>query len=134
MKVVEHAPRGDMYLPVWVLVMGCVMCAAACWFLPGILQGNPAMLIPVLGFGGMGVGAVLCWKNQRVRIISDTHFEYTTFLGNTYTYAFRDISRMEQGNDHWTLYVADGKVHMESCARVSRKFCDRIDRELKKCD
>ena len=139
MTVKEYTPesRGDLYLPGWILGLGCVFCAAGgYWLLRCMIHGDAATLIGAAGSLGLGISAVLCWKNQKVQMISGTHFEYTTFLGNRYTYAFRDITGLElgRGGDHWTLHVAGKKVNMESCAVISARLLDRISEELTRLD
>ena len=132
-KEYDKNSRGDMYLPGWILGLGCVLCiAGGYWLLQCVIRGNGATLIGAAGSLGLGISAVLCWKNQKIQMISGTHFEYTTFLGNRYTYAFTDITGIElgRGGDHWTLHVAGKKVHMESCAVISARLLHRISKEL----
>ncbi len=124
-------PRADMYLPLWLLAMGLVLCTGALgviifsvisfrWLWCGL--GALAMLIGIL--------AILCWKNQTVVVISEEEFVYTTFLGNKKTYRFDRIKRLVKHNDSMTLYVGDGKVHMESSALVTKRFSAKINEAL----
>ena len=78
----------------------------------------------------LGVLACLCWNNQKARVISDQEFEYTTFLGKTHRYYFRDITGLRKNSDSMTLYVDGNKVHIESCAILSERFITLINQAL----
>ena len=80
----------------------------------------------------LGIIALLCWKNQAIHVISDTHFTYTTMFGNTTTYSFADIQGLRKNQDSMTLFVAGKKVHIESMAVLSDRLVDRINAALEK--
>lgn len=63
-------------------------------------------------------------------MISDEEFEYTTFLGKTHRYAFRDITALRKNQDSLTLFVGKNKVHIESMAVLSERLVDRINQAL----
>ena len=85
----------------------------------------------VLGLG-LGIAALLCWKNQSIHVLSDEVFTYTTMFGKTKTYRFRDIQGLRKNQDSLTLFVAGEKVHIESMAILSERLVMRINRELEK--
>ncbi|MBQ8638862.1 MAG: hypothetical protein IJ468_06810 [Lachnospiraceae bacterium] len=133
MKDSGDNPRADMYLPERLLALGIVLAVIgivlgigfACTLTPWML---PAALVCIL----IGIAAVMCWKNQTIRILSDETFEYTTFLGKTHVYAFRDITALIQNNDSFTLIVGGNKVHIESMAVLSPRFVELMTDALKK--
>ena len=128
----EDEHRADMYLPERALAMSLVMLAGGTAFgLFFVLGGEVWMLLVAVGGLLLGVTLLLCWKNQSIRVISDEEFEYTTFLGNKYRYAFRDITALRKNQDSMTLFVGQKKVHMESMAVISQKLADRINEALK---
>lgn len=127
----EDAPRADMYLPIWLLSFALVL------FVGGIAVGIYAVIALSIAAAVaaavcliLGILALLCWKNQSIRMLSDDSFEYTTFLGNKREYRFSDITGLKRSSDSMTLFVGSGKVHIETCAILTDKLVERIDREL----
>ncbi len=127
----DDEPRADMFLPDWLLAFGVV--------LTGVGIGTAIAFVffvktPFLFIAGLcipsGIGAILCWKNQTIRIIDEYTFEYTTFLGNKKTYAFSDIETLRKNQDSLTLFVKNEKVHIESCAIISDRLADKINEAL----
>lgn len=127
----DDQPRADMFLPDRLLAMalvflgGGVVCAIIAVFKVAIW----AIACAVLGIV-LGVFAVLCWKNQSIRIISNEQFTYTTMFGNTHTYSFSDIQGLRKNQDSMTLFVANKKVHIESMAIISDRLIERINKAL----
>ena len=124
--------RADMYLPVWLLAFaillmtgGTIMCVFA------IIRVSVGIIVASIVAVLLGILALLCWKNQSVTMLSNDTFEYSTFLGNKRIYRFSDIKGLRRNNDSMTLYVGDGKVHIEACAIISDRLADRIDEQLK---
>lgn len=129
----EDEPRADMFLPIWLLAFAIIMIVAgiavgiyaAVEFSIGAVVGAVACL-------GLGIMALLCWKNQSIVVLSDERFEYTTFLGNKKEYRFQDITNLRQNNDSMTLFVGNEKVHIESCALLTDKLIELINAQLEK--
>ena len=124
----DDRPRADMYLPVRLLAMSLVFLAV------GIACGIYAVVKLALWWGvgaaagiALGVFALLCWRNQAIRIVSDDQFTYTTMFGNTRTYAFSDIQGLRRNQDSMTLLVAGQKVHIESMAVISDRLANAIN-------
>lgn len=125
-------PRADMFLPDWLNVFGVFLDALALVTLgAAIVFGVYSAIILSLLLGAFGIAAYLCWKNQKINIIDENTFEYTTFLGKKTIYKFSDIKKMRANSDSYTLFVGEGKVHIESCARISKELLDKIDVALK---
>lgn len=126
-------PRGDMFLPERLLAMALVFLAGgtACAVFAIFTHAAWTIVCAVLGIG-MGVIALLCWKNQSIHVISDEQFTYTTMFGNTHTYSFSDIQGLRKNQDSMTLFVAGKKVHIESMAVLSERLVDKINQALQK--
>ena len=126
-------PRADMFLPnslnglgifldIVAIVLGAIAIITQAW---GLFLGTAAC-------GILGIAAYLCWKNQTIRILDEYRFEYTTFLGKKTTYYFKDIKALKVNSDSFTLFVGNGKVHIESMAMISQKLLDKINTALEK--
>ncbi len=124
-------PRADMYLPDMLLAMALVMLAGgtACGVYC-IVQFALWAVVCAAVFLVLGVAAVMCWRNQTIRMISSSQFVYTTFLGNSYTMAFADITGLRQNSDSMTLYVRDKKIHIEAMAIISPRLAEAINSRL----
>ena len=128
----DDNPRADMYLPVWLLAFamllmmgGAIMCIFA------IIRFSVVVIVASVAAVILSILALLCWKNQSVTMLSNDTFEYSTFLGNKRVYSFSDIKGLRRNNDSMTLYVADGRVHIEACAIITDRLADRINEQLK---
>lgn len=129
----EDAPRADMYLPERLLAMALVALVGGvgCGIYAAFSLAVWAIACAPLGIV-MGVMALLCWKNQSIRVISDEQFTYTTMFGNTATYSFADIRGLRKNQDSMTLFVADKKVHIESMAVMSPRLINLINASLQR--
>ena len=125
----------DMYLPTWLLAFGIILLAVgtalSILVVTSIIQNIGMLFLGIACLVG-GVLAYLCWKNQKIRVISDEEFEYTTFTGSKRNYYFKDIIGLKKNQDSMTLFVGDGKVHMESCAIISERLANLINEALEK--
>lgn len=129
--VSDDEPRADMFLPVKVLSLAPVMLIAGVVFaVIATIKGTIALavLTPICII--LGVAALLCWRNQKIVMLSDDEFEYSTFLGKKTVYRFDEIKMLRRNKDSMTLYVGDGKVHMESSAIFTERLLERINRQL----
>ena len=124
-------PRADMFLPDWVLAFGIVLACVGLGFLIAfIVLFNYILLLVALGAFLLTAIAVLCWRNQTIRIIDDTKFEYSTFLGKKKVYYFDEIKQLRRNSDSMTLFVGDGKVHIEACAVMTERLVNLINEAL----
>ena len=127
----KTAPRADMFLPDLLKYFGFLFDALAVVLLAAtFITQIWAMIVFALFFGGLGIAAWLCWKNQTIRIIDEDQFEYTTFLGKTTVYRFSDIKELRVNQDSMTLILTNGKVHIESMVMMSERLADKIDRAV----
>ena len=129
----SDVPRADMYLPERLLAMSLVFLGggSACVIWAFVSYDPGAIIFAALGIIA-GIGALLCWKNQTIRIISDEEFVYTTMFGKQHTYRFADIQGLRRNKDSMTMFVSGEKVHMESMAVLSDRLVDLINRELER--
>ncbi len=122
----------DMYLPFWVCVLGIFFLIAACVLLASTFSSSVYSLI---GFGiclALGVSAILCWKNQSIKMIDENTFVYTTMFGRENHYSFSDIQELKISQDSFTLILDHGKVHIENCAIMSESFIAALDSVIKR--
>ena len=127
--------RADMFMPDRLLAMALVMLAGgtACAIYAVLRFAVLAVIFAAVGIL-FGVFALLCWKNQTIRMISDEQFTYTTMFGNTKTYLFSEIQGLRKNQDSMTLLVAGQKVHIESMAVLSTRLVDRINEALEQAN
>ena len=127
----EDKPRADMFLPRKFQVLSVVLTVI------GILLGVYAFLrtplwavivSPVCLI--LGISLFLCWRNQKITVLSDETFEYSTFLGKKTVYRFDEIKGIRKNSDSMTMFVGDGKVHIESAAVMTKALSERINRQL----
>ncbi|MBR2888879.1 MAG: hypothetical protein IKC09_01225 [Oscillospiraceae bacterium] len=131
MRDTGDEPRADMYLPdrmlgmaIIFLLIGIGLAVAACFTL------NPYMILGAVVMIPVGIAALLCWKNQKINMVTSGTFEYTTFLGNTKTYRFADITGLRRNQDSLTLFVGKEKIHIESMAVLSDRLIAAINNAL----
>lgn len=124
-------PRADMYLTNRVMSRGLVLIAfgialAVSFYISMVTwKIFAAVLAEVVGFS-----AILCWRNQTIKIISNEKFVYTTFLGNRHEYYFADITALKRNRDSMTLFFGKNKVHIESNAVLSERLVSLINSAL----
>ncbi len=127
----KKGQKADMYLPSQLMAMGMAMLIVGVGMAVGAAVRPADQYTVLLYIGGalvvlFGISALLCWKNQKVYILSDEEFTYTTFLGHTYTYRFDEIVALKRNRDSMTLVLQYGKVHIESMAVLSERFKENI--------
>ncbi len=77
----------------------------------------------------VGLGAILCWKNQKIIRTSGETFVHSTMFGRKTTYSFQDITQIDTlyGRDKdWVLYLGRKKIHIDSSAIISQRFLNRL--------
>ena len=131
----DEKNRADMHLPVRLLGIAVTMLIVG---LIGIIITVISPAIQPLAIAAIVVGipfaafAFLCWKNQKIVVLSDEEFEYTTMLGMPKTYKFADIRAIRMNRDSMTMFVGDSKVHIEKMAILSKRLIDLINIQLEK--
>ena len=129
---VDDRPRADMYLPAWMFVLGLlfVMFGVILGTVLSILQISVLLVLLAIVVVLWGMAMLMWWKNQTIRILSEETFEYCTFLGKKTLYRFDAIRGIKKGSDSTTVFVGEGKVHIESVAIVSERLAERINAQL----
>ena len=129
----EEAVKADMHLPeklvafgIALIILGFILLSA--FIITRIL---PLLLFSVLVFI-ISPFTFLCYKNQRIYILSDEEFEYSTFMGRKTIYKFSDILALKINSDSQTLILKNGKVHIESMAVISDRLAELINKELER--
>lgn len=127
-KISDENPRADMYLPARTLAMSVVFMLAGIGIgvYAAIALSIKAAVIAAIGIV-LGIGAFLCWRNQKIVMVSESWFEYTTFLGKTTTYRFDEITAYRLNRDSTTLFVGKNKIHIEANAIMTKRFSDRLE-------
>lgn len=127
-KISDKNPRADMYLPARTLAMSAVFMIAGIGVgvYAAMTLSIKAAVIAALGII-LGVCAFLCWRNQKIVMVSESWFEYTTFLGKTTTYRFEEITAYRRNRDSTTLFVGKNKIHIEANAIMTKRLSDRLD-------
>lgn len=122
----------DMYLPLRLLLLGIfllivgIVCTVVCFVHFALGAAICAGICLILG-----ICALLCWSKQKIYIISDSEFTYTTMFGNTRTYRFSDIEGIRKNADSYTLFVGKDKVHIEAMALISERLMEHFVKAAK---
>ena len=123
----------DMYLPERLLAMAIVFAIMAVGAaVVGVMQSGLVWFAGAAALAVMSVAACLCWRNQKIFMLSEDTFTYTTMFGRTTEYRFEDIVSLRRNKDSFTIVLTTGKVHIESMALVSERFAQRVSAEFKK--
>ncbi len=126
-----ESEKADMFLPAWILALGviCVI-AGLVGIAVNIFYSDVFWIVIFSCLLIFGMMAILCYANQRIHILDNLTFQYTTFLGNKKIYRFYDIKGIKKGSDSITMFVGNDKVHIESCAILSQRLIEKIDEAL----
>ncbi len=123
--------KADMFLPIWISIFGIVaIIAGLCGIVFNVIYFNAAFIALFSALLLLGMGAILCYSNQKIHILDNSTFQYTTFLGNKKVYRFYDIQGIKRNSDSFTLFVANEKIHIESCAILSARLVEKINEIL----
>ncbi len=118
----------DVYLPAWVLGLGIFLLLAAVGCAVMSVTASMYFLIGVPVCLGLGVAAILCWKNQWIRVLNDREFLYSTMFGRQSRHSFSEIRELKLNSDSISLILDDQKVHIEASAVVSDRFGEIINK------
>ena len=117
------------------LLDGIVFFAMAIgWLIGAILSSNLLLVIGMIVCFEIGISAVLCWKNQWIQMLDTDSFVYSTMFGNETQYDFTQVWEFRIYGDSTTLILETGKVHIEKCAILSKRFKEAIGRALAKTE
>lgn len=124
----DNTPKADMFLSSRVLAISLVFatlgigCGVGFVFTShiGLVVACPLLLI-------FSLGAFLSWRNQRIYIIDEDTFVYSTFLGRKKVYHFSDITAIRRNGSSCTLFVGAGKVHIDSTVIMTNRLAAMIN-------
>ena len=127
-KLIVDAPRGDAYMPSWVLFLSLIYLVTGLFLIlvldfsimPPVIFAMAAFLVLV------GSGIFLCWKNQKIQILSDDLFEYSSFFGKKTVFRFDQISRIKIKTNCIILFVGTKKLYLDAMAIVSKRLQMKI--------
>ena len=129
----EEAERADMHLSNHALGLALAAILAVFLLIARYISTDQWFnLIFAAAFLLAAIGILLCYKNQRIYVISDEEFVYSTMFGRRKNYRFDQITAIRKNRDSLTLFVGDGKVHIESSAVMSERLRQLIIREFEK--
>lgn len=129
-KGYEKMQKKDMYLPVWVCILGVVFLIAGVVCIVLSIAKAWYNVIWALALLCIGAAAILCWRNQWAEMVNDQEFVYSTMFGRHSKHRFSEIRGIKQNSDSMTLLLENGKIHIESCAVISDRFANRINSML----
>lgn len=131
----EEAERADMHLSNHALgLAGAALLAVFILVARYIYTKEWFYLVLGGAFLLCCIGILLCYRNQRIYLLSDEEFQYSTFLGNKKIYRFDEITALRKNRDSLTLFLGKSKVHIESSAVMSDKLRALIIEQFKKQD
>ena len=122
----------DLYLPIWVLALGVVFMTGGIICVFHAVTDAPLSWIGAVPCFALGLAAILCWKNQWVKMISGEEFIYSNMFGKQTTYHVSQIRDIRRNADSMTLILENGKVHIENCAVLSERFLRILHKPVKK--
>lgn len=124
--------RGDMYQPSAMLTLSVILIVVGlCCIFGAAINLTAYNIIISIVFITAGVLLFLLWKNQKIKIISDTEFEHTCPFGKKTVYKFSDIKSLRRGSPIARLYVGEGRINIFSTSIMSPELIERIDKALK---
>ena len=131
----EEAERADMHLSNHALgLAGAALLAVFILVARYIYTKEWFYLVLGVAFLLCCIGILLCYRNQRIYVLSDEEFQYSTFFGNKKIYRFDEITALRKNRDSLTLFLGKSKVHIESSAVMSDKLRALIIEQFKKQD
>lgn len=130
--LVDDKSRADMFLPAWMFTVGlfCLVFGIIMGIVFVALQISVLLIVLAAALVLVGVAEIMCWKNQTIHMLPNDSFEYSTLFGKKTIYCFDEIKGIKNGNDSITLFVGEGKVHIDSIAIVSQRLFQRINKQL----
>lgn len=119
-----HLPAKVPYFGVAMIFAGLLIAAVSIFSLAFLLLAFSAIAFLISAY------ALLCYKNQRIHVLSETEFQYTTFLGKKKIYKFEDIVSIKFNPDSHTLVMKKGRILIESSAHISERLKLLFNKEL----
>lgn len=131
LRIDEKEKKADMHLPIRVATFGAAMafCGIFLVILAIIASAAAMMFLAILSIL-IAVFAFLSYKFQRIHILSDEEFEYSTFFGKKKIYKFEHVRAVRVNADSRTLIFSNGRINIESNAILSERLRLLFNKEL----
>ena len=131
LRISEKDKKADMQLPDRVAFFGIAMTFCGVFLIIiAIIAIAPFMLFFSILSLLVATFAFLCYKFQRIHILSDEEFEYSTFLGKKKIYKFEHVRAVRVNADSRTLIFSNGRINIESNAILSERLRLLFNKEL----
>ena len=119
--------EADMHLPGLVFGLGIFLAAsAAAITVFAIVSGYYAAAAADILLLPLAAAAFLCYNNQKIWVVNDKIFEYSTMFGKRKKYEFDRIDKIVQNTDSFTVFAEGDRIHIESMAVCSRRLMDLL--------
>jgi hypothetical protein len=133
LRISETDRKADMQAPRKVAVFGIAMVLSGIFLaVIAILSLTWSMLFFAFFSFVSAAVAFLSYKFCRIFVLSDTEFQYTTFLGKKKIYKFEHIRWVKSNYDSRVIVLVDGKIHIESNAILSERLKVLFNKELER--
>lgn len=125
-----------MYLPTWVCWTGLFFIAMAIGWLINVILSPDLLSVIYRDDSLLWNWHIRCFvlKNQWIQMLDTDSFVYSTMFGNETQYDFTQVRELRLHSDSATLILETGKVHIEKCAILSKRFKEAIGRALAKTE
>ena len=134
--------KKDMYLPLWVCFLGVFLLLISIYLFlypfvgpdKTILMRPDKRILYLFGFAaglGLGVSALLCWKNQWIVMLNDEEFVYSTMFAKQIRYRFSQIKGVRIRRGSTRLMMETGVVFIDSAAVISDRLRAKIEHAWK---
>ncbi|MDO4648157.1 MAG: hypothetical protein Q4B26_05855 [Eubacteriales bacterium] len=123
----KRANTWDMYQTMKVLSLGLILTLGGAGFtIYGVLGQKVKMVVIAIVCLFLGIWAIVSWKNETIKILSEETFEYTNLFGKTKMYRFADITGLKEHRDSVDVMLGQEKVHIDSNAVMSEKLIQKL--------
>ena len=115
-KYAVHIPRWLFFFGMAVYIAGAAVCIAM------LAVGKFFVAIPGVGCMLFGAAAMLCQLDQKVVSAGEGIYIYSTMFGKKKHFSADDRIGMRYNSDSVTVFLKNGKIHIESLAQISDDF------------
>ena len=131
LRIDEEDKNADMQHPGRVAVFGVAMTFCGLFLaIIALASGALSMLFFAIFSFLVATLAFLCYKFQRIFVLSDTEFQYTTFYGKRKIYKFEHIRAIRSNSDSHVLILVDGRINIEPNTVMSERLRELFNNEL----
>ncbi len=133
LRISEKDKKADMHLPVGISFFAISMVLVGFIFIViALISAVYGLFFFVAATFLAAAFAFLCYKFQRIHVLSETEFRYTNFLGKERIYKFSDILAIDVSRDSRVLIMKNGRIHIEASAIISERLKQLFNKELER--